>query len=269
MMAIMKERWVQCKFHMVWEEARKVMVRVLLFGFDCIAQWVVCNRIAAGTVYEGYWKHGRYHGTGCISNPNTGFVYRGEFKKGKQHGDGLSLYFDGSYSYSGCDQVDDWAERKIKSRKSLKRYAQLLCSYFRLFIKVLLRKRAQDEAAIRKAKKAKRSKVLHKTQSEEQVDDSGAEKKPKQGTGLTRYAQLLCSYFRLLIKVLLRKRAQDEAAIRKAKKAKRSKVLHRSQSKEFPEYDAFSDRLANIVWNRDIGRRDTGEDRGKGVCICI
>jgi hypothetical protein len=49
--------------------------------------------------------------------------------------------------------------------------------------------------------------------------------------------------------------------VRVAKEAKRSKVLN-------AEYDDYSDRLANIVWNRDICRRDTCESRGKGVYMC-
>lgn len=46
------------------------------------------------------------------------------------------------------------------------------------------------------------------------------------------------------------------------KQNKRSKVLN-------AQYDDYSDRLANIVWNRDICRRDTGENRGKGVCVYV
>ena len=47
-------------------------------------------------------------------------------------------------------------------------------SYCKLLVEVLFRKRAQDKDAVRVAKKAKRSKVLHQKQPAKHVDDSGA-----------------------------------------------------------------------------------------------
>lgn len=81
---------------------------------------------AAGTVYEGYWRKGQYHGTGetrfffffcsfpevlfvfqqfkivlgCLSNPVTELLHRGEFKLGYFHGPGISYHMDGSFDDS-------------------------------------------------------------------------------------------------------------------------------------------------------------------------
>jgi hypothetical protein len=95
----------------------------LIALLNFFAQLFVGNTVAAGTVYEGFWKHGRYHGTGCISNPNTGFVYRGGFKDGQQEGDGLHLHWDGAYDYTySKQQVDDSG---AKDCNSLKRYVDV------------------------------------------------------------------------------------------------------------------------------------------------
>ena len=84
---------------------------------------------AAGTVYEGYWRKGQYHGTGetrfcfilqvpggaicistilnllgCLSNPVTGLLHRGEFKLGLFHGPGISYHLDGSFD----DSIWNW-----------------------------------------------------------------------------------------------------------------------------------------------------------------
>jgi hypothetical protein len=78
---------------------------------------------SSGTVYEGYWRKGQYHGTGessfvfcfrrfrgcylyfnnllgCLSNPVTGLLHRGEFKLGCFHGPGISYHMDGSFDDS-------------------------------------------------------------------------------------------------------------------------------------------------------------------------
>lgn len=155
------------------------MVRVLLvlylvsFGILHISQWVVTKNIAPGTVYEGFWRSGRYHGTGIISNPNTGLLHRGEFQNGKRHGDAISFKPDGSFTNGTW--IDDAlpADETVPTTK-LKRYFVLL-SYFKLQIKVLLRKRAetkdavQEKEAVRIAKIYAKNKDLH--HSKHQDDD--------------------------------------------------------------------------------------------------
>ena len=57
-------------------------------------------RFADGSVYEGEWKEGKYHGRGVMRSAD-GAVYEGEFQGGKMHGVGVMRYADGSIAHDG------------------------------------------------------------------------------------------------------------------------------------------------------------------------